>query len=360
MEDNSLKRIALVIPTLTAGGAERVISVLANNFARKKGYEIHVILLVGGTIFYDLSSSIQVHNPPFFYKNYSRLIFTIKLSSYLRERLKNINPDYILSFEGRYNSFVLMNSIGLSSKCFISDRSSPLVSHGRFIDIYNKMFYPKAYGIIAQTNFARKKMIQRIGHKNSVVIGNPIKTIDSDEQMQRKNIVLNVGRFIPTKHQDYLVRYFAEIDTTGWELWFLGEGETLESVKQLAKDLRIDSKVKFLGNQKNVNDYYLQSKIFAFTTSSEGFPNALGEAMGAGCACISFDCVAGPSDLITNNLDGILIKNFDHDSFKNRLAELINSEYKVKYLGKNAKQKIANNYNEESISNKYFEFLTNS
>jgi glycosyltransferase involved in cell wall biosynthesis len=360
MEDKSLRKIALVIPTLTAGGAERVMSVLANNFANNDDFEIHLVLLVGGNIFYDLSDKVHVHNPPFFYKNYNRVVFTVRLSSYLRKILKKIHPDIILSFEGRYNSFVLMNASGLKSKCFISDRSSPLVSYGRFIDFYNRLFYPKSYGIIAQTNFAKKKMLEKIGHINATVIGNPIKSIDKNGVVQRKNIILNVGRFIPTKHQYLLLEYFSEIDNTGWELWFLGEGETLDFVKQKAIELNLGSKVQFLGNQKNVGEYYLQSKIFAFTTSSEGFPNALGEAMGAGCACISFDCVAGPSDLITNNVDGILIQPNQHESFKARLVELMRSEYKISYLGANAKEKIATNYNEKAISDKYFDFLLNS
>jgi glycosyltransferase involved in cell wall biosynthesis len=360
MEDKPLKKIALVIPTLTAGGAERVMSVLANNFADNNNFEIHLILLVGGNMFYNLSDKVHLHIPHFFYKNYNRITFTLKLSSYLRKILKKIQPEIILSFEGRYNSFVLMNALGIKSKCFVSDRSSPLVSYGMLINFYNKLFYPKSYGIIAQTNFAKKKMLQKIGHKNVTVIGNPIKSIETNDVVQRQNIILNVGRFIPTKHQDLLLDYFSQIDNENWELWFLGEGETLEFVKQRAKDLKVESKVKFLGNQKNIGDYYLQSKIFAFTTSSEGFPNALGEAMGAGCACISFDCVAGPSDLITNNVDGILIQPDHHEDFKSRLVELMHSEFKINYLGANAKEKITMNYNEKVISDKYFYFLTNS
>jgi GalNAc-alpha-(1->4)-GalNAc-alpha-(1->3)-diNAcBac-PP-undecaprenol alpha-1,4-N-acetyl-D-galactosaminyltransferase len=360
MESSSLKKIVFIIPTLTPGGAERVISVLANNFVKYKNFEIHIVLLVGGSIFFDLSDKIHVHQPPFYYKNYSRIVFTIFLGIYLRKTLKKIRPDFILSFEGRFNSFVLINAIGLKSKCFISDRSSPLYSYGIYLDFINKFFYPNSYGIISQTNIAKEKMLQKITHNNISVIGNPIKSLSLNNSSKRKNIILNVGRFISTKNQELLLNYFYEIENEDWELWYVGEGPLLESVKQRTIELDISSKVKFLGNQKNIEKYYTQSKIFAFTSTSEGFPNALGEAMGAGCACISFDCISGPSDLITNNVDGILIKTNQHEDFKTRLMELMHSEFKINYLGTNAIEKITTNYSEELISYKYFDFITTS
>jgi glycosyltransferase involved in cell wall biosynthesis len=360
MECNSGKRvIVLIIPALTPGGAERVMSLLANNFSRKLDVIVHLILLVGGEIFYELTPNVRLHFPSFDYKRFSRVVYSFKLSFYLRNKLSEIKPDVILSFEGRYNSFVLFNSSRVDAKRFISERSSPIINQGIFIRFLNKIFYPKADGIISQTSFARKKILQKYPGVKVKVIGNPIKSVQlsAHQSAQRKNVILNVGRFISTKHQELLVEYFYQIDNKDWEVWFVGDGGRIDQVKERVVKLGLTDKVKFWGNQKDITRFYLQAKVFAFTSSSEGFPNALGEAMGAGCACISFDCVSGPSDLITNNFDGILIPLFDHISFKNKLNEIMCDDFKIKCLGERAIEKINLFYNEQLITDEYFEFL---
>ena len=66
-------------------------------------------------------------------------------------------------------------------------------------------------------------------------------------------------------------------------------------------------KVKLLGNVSDIDSLYQKVQVFAFSSKSEGFPNALGEAMSAGLASIAYDCPAGPSDLIQHEQNGFLI-----------------------------------------------------
>ena len=135
-----------------------------------------------------------------------------------------------------------------------------------------------------------------------------------------------LGRFIPSKHQQQLIRYFAAIRPVGWRLIFLGEGAGLEEAKRVAQECGVENNVVFAGVIENIDDYYLKSKIFAFTSTSEGFPNALGEAMAGGCACMSFDCEAGPSELIEDGVNGFLIKEMDHQTYQEKLSILIQNK----------------------------------
>ena len=107
-----------------------------------------------------------------------------------------------------------------------------------------------------------------------------------------------VGRLIKTKHQDKLIEMFAKVSLPDWKLIIVGydhlKQHNMERLKELAKNLDIEQRVVFTGKQDNIDEIYSKSSIFAFTSSSEGFPNVIGEAMAAGLPVIAFDCVAGP------------------------------------------------------------------
>ena len=350
----SNRSIALVTPSIEAGGAERVMTQLANYFVQT-GLRVYLILLVRKKHFYTLDESVKIIEPTYDYKQLSRLKFTFRIFKYLRKHLKDLNPEAVLSFGGRYNSFVLLASFGLNLPVFISDRSRPSISYGRFLDQLNKIVYKKARGIIAQTILAKKVIFKKTNHPNIKVIGNPIRDI-SEKPMERQNIILNVGRFIASKQQSLLVDFFYQINPEDWQLIFLGDGPELKKVKDQVEGLQIRDKVVFPGNVRNVDDYYRQARIFAFTSNSEGFPNALGEAMKAGLACVSFNCEAGPDDLIDDGENGILVKLGDHQVYIDQLSELISVTDKRRKLG-NAAIKKMENFQLEHIGKRYINFL---
>lgn len=351
-------RIMLISPDLSAGGAERVMATLANNMARMRDIEVHFILLVRGNEFYTIDQRVHLHRPTFDYKQSSRIVAMIKTCIYLRNKIRKLEPYSYLSFGGKYNSLALLAGLGLKSKSFVSDRSRPGISYGRFQDNFNRLLYPKATGLIAQTSQAKDCYWKTLKHSNIKVIGNPVPIL-FDSGIEKKKVILNVGRFIPTKKQELLLEVFSSINNRDWELWFLGEGELENHCKNRAVTLGISDRVKFLGSQKHILPYYNQCSIFAFTSVSEGFPNALAEAMSAGCACISFDCVAGPSDLIENSKNGFLVPIEDDSLYKIRLQQLLDDEQLRIKFGIEAR-KTTVTLEDWKITKKYLNFLLES
>lgn len=321
-----MNRIVLVTADLSPGGAERVISTLANNFAQMPDLEVHLVCLIQGKLFYSLDSKVSLHLPNFNYEFYPRYIAYIKVYFYLRHKLKKVKPQSYLSFGGRYNSLCILAGLGLKSKSFISDRSRPGISYGTLFDLLNRHLYPFAHGIIAQTNKAKHFHLSQFKHNNIKIIGNPISDFH-DSSHTKKNVILNVGRFIPSKNQKLLIDIFDEVNPENWELWFAGNGPLWDSSIKHANSLKSSDKIKFLGNTADMKSLYNTAKIFAFTSTSEGFPNALGEAMAAGCACVSYDCIAGPSDLIDDGNNGFLIPLNDKSLFKYRLNQMMQPEF---------------------------------
>src|SRR5690606_15097603 len=162
---------------------------------------------------YGLRSSVFVHEPSFTIDQMSRIHFQWKIFWWLRSKLKEINADAVLTFGGKYNGFVLLATWGLGKKVFISDRSRPTISYGKMLDILNPIIYRRATGIIAHTRNALEVHQQKVGHRNIEVIPNPISLPKHIFQAKdRHRQIINVGRFIHSKHQDWLLHYFEELN----------------------------------------------------------------------------------------------------------------------------------------------------
>lgn len=353
-----LKKICLFTPSLEMGGTERVVSILANQFCKEENIEVHVILCTSEPIFYSLDERVHVHVPQFNYKQLKRASFTLQLMRFLRRRVNKIKPNSFLSFGGRYNAFSILALAGAKIPVFITDRSRPGISYGRFFDWLNPIIYRFSEGILAQTSQAVDYSFKETKHKNILRIGNPIGSYKSLET-KRESVILNVGRFIKSKNQSQLIDIFAELLPTHWQLWFIGDGPTFEVCKKKVQDLGLEDNVVFLGKQVNLENWYNKSAIFAFTSESEGFPNALGEAMASGCACVSYDCTAGPSDLIDDGKNGFLVPLHDKDFFKNRLNQMMQPEFNRNKMGLAAIESTMQ-YSEEVIARKTLNFILNN
>lgn len=334
-----MKSIAIVSPSLEAGGSEKVLSLIANYFAEEKSVNVFLILFARKQIFYPLYDKVKVIFIGEGYETAPKTLFYIKILLRLRSIINNIQPDVVLSFGGRYNWLSILSALSLKKRVIIGERSRPGISYGFLLDFLNKLLYPLAYTLVCQTRIAASIYEKKYRLKNIAVIPNPIKRMDCSNQ-EKKKIILNVGRFIQSKQQAKLINIFNRLNSVDWELWLVGSGPELERCKKIAAQSPNPNAIMFLGNTKNVEQLYCKSAIFAFTSASEGFPNALGEAMAAGCACISFDCNAGPSDLIDHEVSGILVELGNDSDYTSKLKELIEQADKRKFLGLNARERI--------------------
>ncbi len=338
---------------------EGVMAALATNFSARPGIEVTLIVLGGRDNFYQLPDAVKIITPDFDYKKYSRLRFTAKIFFYLHRTLRQLQPDVLLSFSEKYNAFVTLAALGKGVKIFLSDRASPLYSCGAIIDRLNPIVYRFADGIIAQTQMAKQRLQAKTKHKNIVVIGNPVRPFTPTIQ-HRQHIILNVGRFSDQKNQWLLAEHYAALpDKKDWVVKLVGDGLKEQITRSRVADLNLQDKILFEGAQKNTAPYYSSASIFAFTSLSEGFPNVLAEAMAAGLACISYDCVAGPADLIDDGVNGFLIPVGNHQLYVSRLQQMIDDDALRQQFGIKAKEKMKD-YELNIIAQRFFDFLTAS
>lgn len=349
-------KIALIIPTLRRGGAERVMSILANEFSLDN-FEVHLITWAQGEDGYTINENVTQHRIGFFSKNKIHRLFSVLLTyARLRKKLKEIQPKVILSFMIKSNILSLIASRGLDIPTFVSDRSNPKKKVPKVEEILRKKMYKKASGIIAQTDLARQVIKNKTNHSNIAVIQNPAREVELYSKIEREKIIISVGRLVPEKGQKYLLKAFSLCKDENWKVIFLGQGPLLENLQSYSIELGISENCLFLGEVENVDEWLAKASIFAFPSISEGFPNALIEGMMAGLPCVSFDCDAGPSDIIENTKNGFLVELKNTEVFANRLSQLISNPSLRSEIGNNA-QLIQQQLNKKMIVSKYSNFI---
>lgn len=337
------KKIFFVLPTLTAGGAERVVSTLANVFSTK--YDIYIITLNKSEIFYKLNKDIHTL---YCIENIipSKNIFdTIKLNYLLVKKiliyLRREKPDMVISFMTSSNILSIIATMMHNIPCIISERNFPVTNRtSRSRRYLRNLLYKKADYLVVQTDEIKEYFTSIIAEEKIIILPNPIAkelTKSRNLNCKKENIILNVGSLTNQKAQDVLIKAFANIDNEKWKLLIIGEGEKRIEYEALIRSLKLENKIILLGLAKDMSSYYNSATIFAFTSLYEGFPNALIEAMHFSLPCISTDCPTGPSKLIQNGENGFLISINDQQKLENCLSKLISDKNIQKAFGENAK-----------------------
>ena len=349
-----IKSICIVGQGLNGGGIERAFTSLANYFASQK-IQVSIILLFKTSQFYDLDSRIKIFSPTINRKDFNKYSYALWLLPYLTDSIKKSNSNVVLSFNEWYNPYVITATIGLNIPIFVTDRMSPDLKLNKINTLARKIVYKKAAGVIAQTNYAANKIKQNANPENIVVIPNPVNVIDIITGNKRKSIV-SLGRLSKEKGHKYLIEAFSKIKTNEWELNIIGDGPEKKELLKMSIDLCIGKSVNFHGHLKEFSYIMSEAQIFVLPSLSEGFPNALIEAMSVPLACISTNCVAGPSDIIKNNNNGILVNVADSEDLAKKLSILIKDEELRNYLATNAYQ-IRSELKFENIAEKYLQFM---
>lgn len=315
-------RFVFILPGLGAGGLERAAINLANRGGTTS--EVHIISFSPKQSFYKIDTSVSVLKSPVYITREVIWFNFIRKIIWLRKTLKSINPDIICCFGERYNPYFILSSLGLSGKIVVLNRASPLSYISGLRKIVGAFTYRLADLVVFQTETAKKIVENAYGLRKTFVIGNPVDL--SFPKINRQNVIINVGSFSGSKNQIALIEIFNDLVKTGlldWQLHFVGSGINIELCKTRVEKYGLNSCVKFHGQVKDVKVLLASSEIFAFVSKSEGFPNALAEALASGCASISYDCIAGPADLIEDGENGFLIPLDNHSVYKKQLLKLI-------------------------------------
>ncbi len=343
-ETNMKVKITLVSMDLGVGGAERVMVNIANHWAKQADKEVYLISIGSKKCFYPLEEKvnlIQLHK-----KNASSsFLEAVSANServkVLRKEIKKTQPDVVISFMTTTNVLTIWATRFLGINTIVSDRAIPKLTDSTMWYNLGKIFYRFADSLVIQTEEAREIYTQY--GANIKVINNPLilpTDIQRAEKVTNKKTIAVVARMVDFKKHEWSIKAFHKVQDVAqdWQLVLFGDGPRRSAHEELVASLGLTDKVTFYGTAKNVFGHLQNADIFLMTSSREGYPNALAEAMGMGLPCISTKCPYGPSEMIEHGVNGLLAPMEDIDGIAAALRTYMVDEEKRKQHGAKAKQ----------------------
>lgn len=337
-------RLALFMPALVGGGAERVMLTLAAAFA-ERGYKVDLVVTKAkGELVDDVPTTVRLVD-----LGAPRIIMSVPaLVRYFRRE----RPVAMLSAMTPANCVAIWAKrlARVSTRLVISEHSTLSISaasaaarRGRLMPTLARRTYPKADGIVAVSSGVADDLAKTLGLPRDCVevIYNPVVTPRMLELSQENPghpwfeadqppIILAVGRLTSAKDYPTLLRAFALLrqDRTA-RLMILGEGEERAALESLIVELGIEDDVGLPGFVDNPYAYMRAASVFALSSRWEGFGNVLAEAMACGTPVVSTDCRHGPAEILENGRLGRLVQPADFEGLSVAILSVLDNNQVV-------------------------------
>lgn len=373
-------KIVFCTPALySAGGVERVVSFKASYFAEQLGYDVTIIVTEGKgrECFFPLSEKVKVVNfelgfedlwkAPFLRKVFLYLIKQHKYKKRLSAELMRIRPDITISMLRREINFLTSLKDGSKKvgelhvnranyRNFEANDSNVLKR--LFAKFWMKSLVVQLKKLDQLVVLTEKSKVAWPELTNVSVIPDPIPLSLPISHGTNTKRVITIGRYAYQKGYDLLLQAWAEVEKhyTDWILEIYGMGDQT-SYRQMMMNLGIDTNRCLLnGPVDDVRQVYKDSSIFVLSSRFEGFGLVLVEAMASGLSVVSFDCPAGPDEIITDGYDGLLAPSGDVKILAKKLMLLMADENLRTRLSQNACQS-AQRYEMNLIEGKWVDLF---
>ncbi len=329
-------KILFVTNGLSSGGSERVLSTLANKLSTHN-YSVCIVCVRGKESFYPIDNKIKV-----FFLDKEKYIYHLwQKMLWLRSFTKKMDFDLVISFIVRVYGFTILSLMGCHIPIITSERNDP-----RSFDYLSRwimhIFLPFSDHHVVQTENIKTYYPAFIQKKTSV-ISNPVNpSVLSQPPVEKKDVIISVGRLVRQKNHQMLINGFAAIADRhpSYKLVIYGEGPLREYLQQHIKRLGMEKRIMLPGRTKDIIKKMCEARIFCMTSTHEGMSNALIEALCLKLPVITTN-VSGVEKLITHNQNGLLIPVNNVPSLSKALDRLIDDEDLQRLFNKNNCKKIS-------------------
>jgi len=337
--------VLIIISHMGHGGTQRVVCNLANGWA-ERGYRVRILLMKqsrSNSIALDPSVKVDhlIYVPPT--KTFLHLAGLYRMSRWLwklRRYVKTCKAPVVVSFIRPTNAKVLLACFGLRNKRFVvCERNDPAKQiipppWGQL----SRLIYRTADLVTANSHGALKTLAAFVPERKLTYVPNILTRNPGSDLNLESPTILAVGRVVPQKALDILIRAFAEAQDQlqDWRLMILGEGPSKKDLVALAEDLSVDQKIDWPGHVAAPEAYYRASAIFALPSYYEGMPNALLEAMSSGLPVIVSDSSPGPLEVVEDGVSGVVVPLGDVEATANALRRLASDPDLRRSLGATA------------------------
>lgn len=322
--------LCLLIGSLAGGGAEKVLTRIANELSASGEA---VTLVTWDEVAHDqyhVAPQVQRIGLGMMSDSRSlgeRLWNNGRRLKKLNQVLRELNPKAILSFQTEMNVLAIIASRGLPDcRCVVSERSHPVLNPiGSPWKILRKIYYPRATSVIMQTEGAQQELQKIMPGCKLQVIPNGIDLPESLESWEpEKKEFISLMRLSSEKGPQFLIEAFGQIaeQLPDWNLVIWGEGGQRAVLEETIAAQQLEERITLPGWNEDVEQEFRRAAVYVQPSLFEGFPNALLEAMAFGLPVISFDCDFGPRELIEPEENGRLVPTGNVEQLAQAMREL--------------------------------------
>ncbi|MFV8345403.1 glycosyltransferase [Flavobacterium sp. ZB4P13] len=306
------KKILFVLPDLTAGGAQRIMSFVSQHL-NNKTFDVKLIV-----IGFKKDAVYKVDAVEVQYLNKTRLLASVTMLFHLIVKEK---PTIVISSIGHVNILMGFFSILFRKIKFIGREASVVSERIKFIErgskvyfILLKLFYPRLSAIICQSNDMKEDFINVFGFKSSklILIYNPItnfETIIKNSNSKDKIHFVTVGRLSVEKGYLRIIEGLSKISNYNFHYTIIGSGPQATIIKENIDKYKLTDKVSFIPHTSKVLEEIGSRDFFIQGSYVEGFGNALLESCTVGTPVIAFKAPGGTKDIVVNGINGFLVED---------------------------------------------------
>ncbi len=368
-----MSRIAFHLNCLAQGGAERVVSSLANQLCTM-GEEVFIATEWQEENEFEIDKRItRVHvGLREDDEKKSRITKFILRVRYLKDFVNEYKPDILIAFAQRANYRALMAAGNSSIPVLISIRTDPVGHYDALSDkIQIRWLFPKAAGCVFQTK-GQKEFFYPYLQDNSRIILNPINPkyigIAPVDESKKEKAVVHHARLVDFKNQSLLLKAFIKVHERfpDYVLRLYG-GDSKDGTKEILEDIirtnNAQNYIFLMGASDDLERELPKGMIYAFSSDWEGLPNSVLEAMALGMPVISTDCpCGGPATVIRNMENGLLVPIKDENALADAIIKLITDRELALSLGNEARH-ISDIANSAAVAQQwisYIQFILNN
>lgn len=315
------KKIALLIDRLNSGGAEKMVANLSKSFVAK-GYDVTTIIMRDDVAY---AFDGQLYNFGKIKAGNSKFKALQLLKSFIKTQNFNV------IFDHRVRMFWLKEFV-LSKFVFKNCRVIYVVHHYLLSKYFPTVKFPflskqtlvKNREIIAVSKAAQTKIKQRFNINSELIYNYPETKKVNTIKLHYKYIIA-VGRLEKIKQFDVLIDCYqkSQLHQQNIKLLIFGEGSEKEYLQDLINKNQLQDNITLKGFNVNVASYIKSAQALVMTSKAEGFPMVLIEAIQLKTPVISFDCKSGPSEIIKNGINGLLVKDQNVEDMISKLNKLL-------------------------------------
>lgn len=318
--------IIFILPDLETGGAERIVTTLANHLPRDQ-FEPKILLLrKEGGFLEILKDDVEIID-----------IKTTRIRHSLKPillEIKKRKPDIVFSGFGEVNAYLSLFIKLFPKTKFIARETNVVSKHVTRKEIrFFYRFYNNYHRIICQSDDMQNDLIENFNIKKEklIKINNPVDFDFINEKLgisikpetfkdDFKNVVA-MGNLSSRKGFDNLLKVFSHLKNEKIKLHLIGDGRDKELLLQMKSDLKLDN-VIFHGQQKNPYQFLKFADLFVLSSRYEGFPNVLLEAGACGVYSLANNCPGGINEIIQDKINGEISDIEQHQQFAEKVKEI--------------------------------------